>query len=88
MIEELLHDVDDASVGCDVNGDNSAVNPLVEKVVGTRLNQQQVNDRLRRVEHGVVKQIRADKLLEARVHLRAEDSKDYNLECWKLADSD
>ena len=73
MVEKLFHDVDDASVGRDMDGNDSAVDPLVEEVVGARFDQQQVDDRLGRVEYGVVKQIGPDEALDARVYLRREE---------------
>ena len=48
------------------------MNPLVEQIVRPRGDEQQVDNRLGRVEDGVVKQIRADERLVTREDLRVE----------------
>ena len=69
VVEELLHDVDDASVGGQMDGDDSAMNALFEEIVGTGSHQQQMDDRLRRVENGVVQQVGSDQGRVTRVDL-------------------
>ena len=69
VVEELLHDVDDASVGGQMDGDDSAMNALLEEIVGTGSHEQQVDDRLRRVEYGIMQQVGTDQGRITRVDL-------------------
>ena len=56
-----------------MDGHDAAVDALGQQVVGAGLFEQQVDDRLRRVEDGVVKQIGADERLEPGVNLWEEE---------------